>query len=103
MRLRTPSQLALCGKRRDRRCLRDFRDGSPLRHHVTIVTSSYRYKRPPRKRKAAPLVGPAIVRGRGAAVSERALIGRCALVGSFVQYGSNPHFSRSRWRTSASR
>ena len=27
-----------------------------------IVTSTYRYKRPPRKRKAVPLVGPAIVR-----------------------------------------
>ena len=27
-----------------------------------IVTSTYRYKRPPRKRKAAPLEGPAIVR-----------------------------------------
>ena len=31
-----------------------------------IVTSTYRYKRPPRKRKAVPLEGPAIVR-RGAA------------------------------------
>ena len=28
-----------------------------------IVTSTYRYKRPPRKRKAVPLEGPAIVRG----------------------------------------
>ena len=27
-----------------------------------IVTSTYRYKRPPRKRKAVPLEGPAIVR-----------------------------------------
>ena len=27
----------------------------------TIVTSTYRYKRPPRKRKAVPLEGPAIV------------------------------------------
>ena len=26
-----------------------------------IVTSTYRYKRPPRKRKAVPLEGPAIV------------------------------------------
>ena len=26
-----------------------------------IVTSTYRYKRPPRKRKAVPLAGPAIV------------------------------------------
>ena len=26
-----------------------------------IVTTNYRYKRPPRKRKAAPLEGPAIV------------------------------------------
>jgi hypothetical protein len=26
-----------------------------------IVTTHYRYKRPPRKRKAAPLEGPAIV------------------------------------------
>ena len=26
-----------------------------------IVTSTYRYKRPPRKRKAVPLTGPAIV------------------------------------------
>ena len=25
-----------------------------------IVTSTYRYKRPPRKRKAAPLDGPAV-------------------------------------------
>jgi len=31
-----------------------------------IVTSTYRYKCPPRKRKATPLEGPAIVR-RGAA------------------------------------
>ena len=31
-----------------------------------IVTSTYRYKRPPRKRKAVPLEGPAIVR-KGAA------------------------------------
>jgi hypothetical protein len=31
-----------------------------------IVTSTYRYKRPPRKRKAVPLQGPAIVR-KGAA------------------------------------
>ena len=29
-----------------------------------IVTSTYRYKRPPRKRKAVPLTGPAIVRER---------------------------------------
>ena len=29
-----------------------------------IVTSTYRYKRPPRKRKAVPLEGPAIVRKR---------------------------------------
>jgi hypothetical protein len=27
-----------------------------------IVTSTYRYKRPPQKRKAVPLEGPAIVR-----------------------------------------
>jgi hypothetical protein len=26
-----------------------------------IVTSTYRYKRPPRKRKTAPLAGPAVV------------------------------------------
>ena len=30
-----------------------------------IVTSTYRYKRPPRKRKAVPLEGPVIVRKRG--------------------------------------
>jgi len=29
-----------------------------------IVTATYRYKRPPRKRKAVPLEGPAIVRKR---------------------------------------
>jgi hypothetical protein len=29
-----------------------------------IVTSTYRYKRPPRERKAVPLEGPAIVRKR---------------------------------------
>ena len=29
-----------------------------------IVTSTYRYKRPPRKRKAVPLEGPAIVVGK---------------------------------------
>jgi hypothetical protein len=29
---------------------------------------------------------------------ERALIGRYALVGSFAQRGSKPHFSGSRWR-----
>jgi hypothetical protein len=29
---------------------------------MAIVTSTYRYKRPPRKRKAVPLAGPAIVR-----------------------------------------
>ena len=29
-----------------------------------IVTSTYRYKRPPRKRKAVPLEGPAIVTPR---------------------------------------
>ena len=29
-----------------------------------IVTSTYRYKRPPRKRKAVPLEGPAIVTKR---------------------------------------
>ena len=34
-----------------------------------IVTSTYRYKRPPRKRKAVPLEGPAIVR-KGAASRE---------------------------------
>jgi hypothetical protein len=28
---------------------------------VTIVRATYRYKRPPRKRKTAPLAGPAIV------------------------------------------
>ena len=28
---------------------------------AAIVTSTYRYKRPPRKRKAVPLEGPAIV------------------------------------------
>ena len=31
-----------------------------------IVTSTYRYKRPPRKRKAVPLEGPAIVTKRAA-------------------------------------
>ena len=36
----------------------------------TIVTSTYRCKRPPRKRKAMPLEGPVIVR-RGAAKPER--------------------------------
>ena len=36
-----------------------------------IVTSTYRYKRPPRKRKAVPLEGPAIVR-KGAATPETA-------------------------------
>ena len=36
-----------------------------------IVTSTYRYKRPPRNRKAVPLEGPAIVRpGRCAAAEE---------------------------------
>ena len=35
-------------------------------------------------------------RHRLGAVSERALIGRYAPVGSFVQYGSRPHLSRSR-------
>jgi hypothetical protein len=34
-----------------------------------IVTSTYRYKRPPRKRKPVPLEGPAIVR-RGRAKPE---------------------------------
>ena len=34
-----------------------------------IVTTHYRYKRPPRKRKAVPLQGPAIVR-RGTAKPE---------------------------------
>ena len=34
-----------------------------------IVTTHYRYKRPPRKRKAVPLEGPAIVR-KGAAKPE---------------------------------
>jgi hypothetical protein len=37
-------------------------------HHAparAIVTTTYRYKRPPRKRKAMPLRGPAIVRKRG--------------------------------------
>jgi hypothetical protein len=29
-----------------------------------IVTTSYRYKRPPRKRKAVAIAGPAIVRKR---------------------------------------
>ena len=33
-----------------------------------IVTSTYRYKRPPRKRKAVPLEGPAIVTKRSASV-----------------------------------
>ena len=28
---------------------------------MTIVRSTYRYKRPPRKRKMAPLAGPAVV------------------------------------------
>ena len=37
-----------------------------------IVTSTYRYKRPPRKRKAVPLEGPAIVR-RGTAKPETPL------------------------------
>jgi hypothetical protein len=32
-----------------------------------IVTSTYRYKRPPRKRKAVPLEGPAIVTPRAKA------------------------------------
>ena len=36
-----------------------------------IVTSTYRYKRPPRKREVVPLEGPAIVR-KGAAKSETA-------------------------------
>jgi hypothetical protein len=30
---------------------------------ATIVTSTYLYKRPPRKRKAVPLEGVAVVRG----------------------------------------
>jgi hypothetical protein len=34
-----------------------------------IVTSTYRYKRPPRKRKAVPLTGPAIVTPRSKAAS----------------------------------
>ena len=34
-----------------------------------IVTSTYRYKRPPRKRKAVPLTGPAIVTPRSKATS----------------------------------
>jgi hypothetical protein len=33
-----------------------------------IVTSPYRYKRPPRKRKAVPLEGPAIVTKRSVSV-----------------------------------
>ena len=32
-----------------------------------IVTSTYRYKRPPRKRKAVPLEGPAVVTSRSKA------------------------------------
>ena len=36
-----------------------------------IVTSTYRYKRPPRKRKAVPLEGPAIVRQEAASVDRR--------------------------------
>jgi hypothetical protein len=36
---------------------------------VVVVTSTYRYKRPPRKRKAVQLEGPAIVR-KGAAKPE---------------------------------
>ena len=36
-----------------------------------IVTSTYRYKRPPRKRKVAPLEGPAIV-GKRAPSSQHA-------------------------------
>ena len=39
------------------------------RHDHRIVTSTYRYKRPPRKRKVVPLEGPAIVR-KGAAKPE---------------------------------
>jgi hypothetical protein len=34
-----------------------------------IATSTYRYKRPPRKRKAVPLEGPAIVTPRSKAAS----------------------------------
>jgi len=34
-----------------------------------IVTSTYRYKRPPRKRKEVPLTGPAIVTRRSQAAS----------------------------------
>ena len=34
---------------------------------MPIVTTAYRYKRPPRKRKAVPLKGAAIVRKRGSA------------------------------------
>jgi hypothetical protein len=36
-----------------------------------IVTSTYRYKRPPRKRKPVPLEGPAIVRARRVGPLER--------------------------------
>jgi hypothetical protein len=35
--------------------------------NTRIVTSTYRYKRPPRKRKAVPLEGPAIVTKRAPA------------------------------------
>ena len=36
-----------------------------------IVTSTYRYKRPPRKRKAVPLEGPAIVHGKPRTASQQ--------------------------------
>ena len=45
-------------------------DHSTTDHHArSIVTSTYRYKRPPRKRKAVPLEGPAIVTPRSKAAS----------------------------------
>jgi hypothetical protein len=37
---------------------------SPSSHHDRIVTTHYRYKPPPKKRKAVPLAGPAIVTPR---------------------------------------
>ena len=50
----------------------------PVLQGCTIVTSTYRYKRPPRKRKAVPLEGPAIVRSG----ATRCAAGQCTEAGT---------------------
>ena len=63
--------------------------------NTRIVTSTYRYKRPPRKRKAVPLEGPAIVR-KGAAPQQASAPSRRRQPTMTASRRSSPRGGRGR-------